>query len=212
MATYVFDLDGTIVESAPGIFVSLRHTLVTLGLEPPGDEVLRHVIGPPVRTAFTMLLGDSGHDVETSVAAYRAHYGEVGITFSEPFAGMVDALRALHAEGHTLFVCTSKLETFARVILDRLALTPLFAGIYGEGPTGEHKPELLARLVRKHRVDAANAVMIGDRREDVVAGQASGLKTLGVLWGYGSRGELSEAGASAICADVSELCAALAAL
>ena len=170
------------------------------------------MIGPPVRTAFTMLLGESGHDVETTVVAYRAHYGEVGITLSEPFAGMVEALRALHAEGHTLFVCTSKLETFARVILDRLALTPLFTGIYGEGPTGEHKPALLARLVREHRVDVANAVMIGDRREDVVAAKASGLKALGVLWGYGSREELSDAGASAICADVASLRAALAAL
>ncbi len=212
MAAYVFDLDGTIVESAPGIFASLRHTLTTLGLEPPGDEVLRGVIGPPVRAAFTMLLGESGHDVETTVVAYRAHYGEVGITLSEPFVGIADALRALHAEGHTLFVCTSKLETFARVILDRLALTPLFTGIYGEGPTGEHKPALLARLVREHRVDVANAVMIGDRREDVVAAKASGLKALGVLWGYGSREELSDAGASAICADVASLRAALAAL
>lgn len=211
MTAFVFDLDGTLVESAPGIFASMRHTLESMGREAPGDEELRRLIGPPTSITFAKLLGGEEH-VETTVAAYRAHYSREGVLASELFPGIEASLQRLKEEGHTLFVCTSKLETFAHAILDRLAIMPLFKAIYGESGNGEHKPELLGRLVAEQNVDPARAVMIGDRREDVIAGKANGLATLGVLWGYGSAEELTEAGATAICEAADDLPAALGAL
>jgi phosphoglycolate phosphatase len=208
MATFVFDLDGTIVDSARGIFTSLRHTLASFGAAAPDDATLRRYIGPPVRVVFEQLLGSDANP-DDGVRAYREHYAREGITLCEPYPGIGEQLARLKEGGHTLFVCTSKLETFALTIIEHIGFTSLFEAIYGERIAGEHKPELLARLIREHGIDPASALMIGDRREDIFAGQKNGLATLGVLWGFGDLDELTAAGANAICERVDTLSATL---
>lgn len=205
MATFVFDLDGTIVDSAHAILGSIRFTLESVGAPAPDEASLRRVIGPPLRVAFASLLGDRG-DVDHCIRIYREHYARDGLAASDPYAGVGAQLARLKGEGHALFICTSKLETFAQTIIDRIGFAPMFDGVYGEAPgASDHKAELLARLVREHAIDPSRAVMIGDRREDIVAGQRSGLATLGVLWGYGDLEELTAAGAGAICGQVDDL-------
>src|SRR5262249_30615895 len=125
------------------------HTLAAFGVAAPDDATLRRYIGPPVRVVFENLLGADA-DPDHGVRAYREHYAREGIALCEPYPGIAEQLTRLKEEGHTLFVCTSKLETFALTILERIRFTEMFATIYGERIAGEHKPELLARLIREH--------------------------------------------------------------
>jgi phosphoglycolate phosphatase len=210
MATLFFDLDGTIVDSARGILASIKVTLKEMGYEPPSDDNLRRVIGPPLRPTLAKLLGGSEH-VETGVQIYRDHYRREGLVACDPYPGIDDELRRLHAAGHTLFVCTSKMEAFAQVIIERVGLRDLFEAIYGAqmGGAWDDKRELLAHILSQRNVDPARSIMIGDLREDIVAGRTNGLTTIGVLWGYGEAAELTAAGATAICPTVADLSAVL---
>lgn len=213
MASLLFDLDGTIADSAPGILSCLRATLAEFGAAPEPDADLSWVIGPPLRAIAERLLGGQ-EQVEACVAAYRRRYAQEGVTAAEPFAGIVDELRRLRGEGHDLFVCTSKITPFAEQIVDRFGISPLFEGVCGASATAaaDDKVALAARIVGRHGLDPAACCLIGDRREDVRAGLANGLSTIGVLWGYGSQGELSEAGAHRLCEAPAELTGAVASL
>lgn len=210
MSTLFFDLDGTIVNSERGILASARFTLARLGIDPPADEALRRMIGPPLRVMLGTLLGAPDH-VETGVRIYREHYGREGLLACDPYPGIGEALARLHGAGHTLFVCTSKMESFARTIIAHNGLTGLFDGIHGAqmGGAGDDKRELLRDILAHRAIDPADAAMIGDRREDIIAGASNGLTTIGVLWGYGDAIELTSAGATALCPNVAELHAIL---
>lgn len=213
MAALLFDLDGTIADSAPGILSCLRATLEEFGAAPASEADLTWVIGPPLHAVAERLLGGPER-VEACVAAYRRRYADEGVQAAEPFPGIGDELRRLKAAGYALFVCTSKITPFAEQIVGRFGLAELFDGVYGAGPkaAADDKVRLAGRIVSERGLEAAGACLIGDRREDVTAGRANGLRTIGVLWGYGSREELSEAGADRLCAAPAELSAALAAL
>ncbi|HEX2562068.1 HAD hydrolase-like protein [Phenylobacterium sp.] len=213
MAALLFDLDGTIADSAPGILSCLRATLEEFGAAPSAEADLTWVIGPPLHAVAERLLGGPER-VDACVAAYRRRYAEQGILAAEPFPGVVDELRRLKAAGHALFVCTSKITPFAEQIVGRFGLAELFDGVYGAAPqaAADDKVRLAGRIVSERRLDAAETCLIGDRREDVKAGRANGLRSIGVLWGYGSRDELAEAGADRLCAAPVELSATLSAL
>lgn len=213
MAALLFDLDGTIADSAPGILSCLRATLEDFGAAPPAGDDLTWVIGPPLHAIVERLLGGTEH-VEACVAAYRRRYAEEGVRAAAPFAGIADELLRLKANGHTLFVCTSKITPFAEQIIGRFGLADLFDGVYGADPkaVADDKVRLAGRIVEAHRLEPAQALLVGDRREDVRAGRANGLHTIGALWGYGSREELSEAGAHRLCEAPKELSEALAGL
>lgn len=200
MASLLFDLDGTIADSAPGILSCLRATLAEFGAEPEPDADLSWVIGPPLHAIAGRLLGGPER-VEACVAAYRRRYGQEGIDAAQPYPGIVDALHSLHDAGHGLFVCTSKITPFAERIVDRFGISDLFEGVYGASAdaAADDKVALAGRIVAGRGLDPAATCLIGDRREDVRAGLANRLSTVGVLWGYGSPGELSEAGAHLLC-------------
>lgn len=213
MASLLFDLDGTIADSAAGILSCLRATLEEFGAAPAADEDLTWVIGPPLHAIAERLLGGPEH-VAACVAAYRRRYAEEGVRAVEPFPGVADELARLRGAGHALFVCTSKITPFAEQIVGRFGISELFDGVYGADPDAgaDDKVRLAGRLVKEHGLDAAQACLIGDRREDVQAGLANGMFTLGALWGYGSVEELSEAGAHRLCAAPAELSASVAML
>jgi phosphoglycolate phosphatase len=206
MSTLFFDLDGTIVDSARGILASIKFTLEAMGIAPPPDESLRWVIGPPLRPTIAQLLGGSER-VETGVRIYREHYRSEGLTASEPYLGIREELQRLHNAGQRLIVCTSKMQSFAHAIVERVGFGDLFEAVYGAemGGAGDDKRELLARILSQRNDNPKRSVMIGDRREDIMAGQSNGLATVGVLWGYGDMAELSAAGATAICHRVTDL-------
>ena len=194
----LLDLDGTLVDSQPGIAASCLAALRALGHDPGEAVDIKHVIGPPLEDILQALLQPYGDDrIDEAAAAYRRHYGESGLLGSEPYPGISVALQELRDAGLRIYLATSKREVFARRILENLGLTTYFDGIYGSVPGGklDHKPELLAHILSEQGMSASHGLMVGDRRHDIVGAHAVKMRGLGVLWGYGSRDELEAAGA-----------------
>lgn len=211
----LFDLDGTLTDNFSGIARSIRHALRAMGAKPPPETALRSCVGPPLRQSFARLLAtDDALEIERAIAHYRNRYAETGWRENVVYAGIATALARCADAGTTLILCTSKPQPYAERIVAHFGLAPHFRAIYGadlEG-TRDDKTKLLAHLVHREGLDGAACTMIGDREHDVHAAHANGVRAVGVLWGYGSRDELSQAGAEAIVDTPEELPGALAAL
>jgi phosphoglycolate phosphatase len=194
----LLDLDGTLIDSQPGIFASCLAALRALGHDPGEAPDIKRAIGPPLEEMLQALLQARGDDrIDEAVAAYRHHYGESGLLGSEPYPGIGSALQDMRQAGLRIYLATSKREVFARRILENLKLATYFDGIYGSVPGGklDHKPELLAHILSEQNICASHSLMVGDRRHDMIGAHAVKMRGLGVLWGYGSRDELEAAGA-----------------
>ena len=202
----IFDLDGTLTDSRPGILRSTRYALQRLNEETgaaypiPEESALDYMVGPPLRESFAHLVG--ADRVETMMTFYRERYTRIGLFENEVFEGVPDALAGLRDAGYRLFVATSKNEADARRVLEHFGLTRFFAEIYGAQNDGGRavKSDLLNYLLARERISpgARDAAMIGDRKYDVLGAKAVGISAMGALWGYGDRAELSEAGADAL--------------
>jgi phosphoglycolate phosphatase len=195
----LLDLDGTLVDSAPGILSSCYSVLRTLRIETvePIDPAL--VIGPPLAEAMKSLLGRYGDSrVAEAISAYRADYDASGLFKSVAYPGIPSALQNIANTGAHLFVATAKRTEAARKILKHLDIMRFFEGrVYGAEPGGalDHKSELIAHILAKHALSSTESLMVGDRRYDIIGGQENGILTAGALWGYGSCQELQDAGA-----------------
>ncbi len=204
-----FDLDGTLTDPKPGICGSVQYALSELGLEPPSQDDLEWVIGPPMIESLRVMLGPER--AEEGLRLYRKRYGEIGLFENRVYDGIPDLLKGLTSEGWRLYVATSKARPYALRIVEHFGLAPFFIETFGSGLDGslQHKDVLLSHALAETGVDAAKATMIGDRKFDVLGARANGLPTIGVAWGYGSRAELEQAGAAAIVAHPAEVTAAL---
>ncbi|HTV71862.1 MAG TPA: HAD hydrolase-like protein [Rhizobiaceae bacterium] len=197
----LFDLDGTLTNPFLGISRSIQYALQTLGYPVPEAESLRAYIGPPLQVTFPKLLASDDAALSAEcLRLYRARYADVGKFENELIPGIVEAVASLADAGYFLAVATSKLETYSREIVEHFGLAPFFDEIYGSQLDGSRadKGELIAHIVKTERLDPAKSVMIGDRLHDVVGAQKNGMKAIGVLWGFGDRTELENAGAAAI--------------
>ncbi len=205
----LLDLDGTLVDSQPGIVASCSAALRALGHEPGDAREIRRAIGPPLEDILQALLRPHGDDrLDQAVAAYRQHYGESGLLGSEPYPGIGDALCDMRQAGLRLYLATSKRDVFARRILENLQLATYFDGIYCSVPGGQldHKPQLLAHILSEQRdIRASHSLMVGDRRHDIAGAHAVKMRGVGVLWGYGSRDELEAAGADRLVERTADL-------
>lgn len=208
----LFDLDGTLTDPREGITRSIAHALERMGLQPPPLADLTFAIGPPLRESLSRLLGTQESAlVERALGFYRERFADVGLFENAPYDGIVEALTTLRAAGATLYVATSKPQVYARRIVRHFALDTHFQEVHGcelDG-TRENKRDLLAHLMPHHGLAPQACTMIGDRGADMAAARHHGLFALGALWGYGTREELSSAGAEAFCAAPAALPAAL---
>jgi phosphoglycolate phosphatase len=194
----LLDLDGTLTDSRPGIIASYHVALRALGHEPDPGFDLTIAVGPAMNEAMTMVLAHHNDTrVEVAVAAYRAHYAEAGLFDNSVYAGIPETLAALTAAGRKLYLATSKRRSFAVQILEHFGLAGHFHAIYGSEPGGalDHKPELIAHILATEAIAPEHAVMVGDRRFDIEGARANNVEHIGVLWGYGDRAELEQAGA-----------------
>ncbi|QEO09080.1 HAD hydrolase-like protein [Protaetiibacter larvae] len=208
----LFDLDGTIVDSAPGIVSSLAHTLEQLGLPVPTPAELLAWVGPPILDSFRDRAGLDHEESLRALAVYRTHYRAVGILDAAPYPGVVDAIRAIHAAGIALSLATSKPESSATVILEGIGVIDAFDELTGatEDETRSAKADVVAEALRRLTADGfdvSGAVMVGDRILDIEGARANGLPTIFASWGYGAPAEA--AGAIAVVADAGELRRAL---
>jgi len=204
--TALLDLDGTLVDPAEGILSSYRHALTAMGRPDLATQPLDWVIGPSLRSCFAELLGDADK-AEAAVGHYREVYGAAGLYQAQRFEGIVAALEAMKAARIRLVLCTAKPQVYAARVAAHFGFTPLLDGLYGPDLAGalDDKGDLIAHIRTKEPIDPARTVMIGDRKFDVLAARRHDIHAIGVLWGYGSREELTEAGATALCAQTDQL-------
>src|SRR3954449_9550121 len=206
----LFDLDGTLVDSTPGIWASVRVAAAALGLPEPTAAQLTAMIGPPLQDGFALALGVPADDVPRAVAAYRAHYSAGALLDGTVYDGIPELLAALTADGATLAITTSKPEPFAVRVLEHTGLRPFFATVHGATLDGavRHKDQVVAAALAAHP-DGERPVLIGDRAHDVLGAAAHGLPCIGAGWGPAPPGELADAGAAVVVATPAEVPAAL---
>ena len=208
----LFDLDGTLTDPKPGIVGCLRFALDQLGVSCPSDDVLTNFIGPPLRATFALLLDTSdGSQIEEAIRLYRQRFAATGLYENQVYAGVPAMLEHAQQAAKVMYVVTSKPAVYAERIVQHFGLEHHFRQVYGAELDGrrENKADLVAYVLASEGVDAQTAVMIGDRAADVLAAKANGVRSIGVLWGYGSAHELLDAGVDILCQTPSELAAHL---
>ena len=198
MATILFDLDGTIIDSSKGIFSSIQYALKKMDHELLDADQLRAFVGPPLIDSFRNI-GFSPADAVEAVAFYRENYRRSGMFQVTPYEGIANTLATLY-EKHNLYIATSKPEVFAKEILAYLDYSRYFQGIYGadlENKRGS-KGAVIAYALAEIDAVEQEIIMVGDRSHDMQGAKENHLAAIGVLYGFGDRKELMDAGASGI--------------
>lgn len=203
-----FDLDGTISDSASGIIGAVLYALDKMGITEQDKSSLTKFVGPPLVESFTKYYGFQGDDLEKAINAFREYFQDKGIMENTMYEGIPEMLNNLRNGGRRLAVATSKPEIFARSILHRYGITDCFEFIAGSAidETRTKKDEVISYALETLSVkDPKTVLMVGDRSHDVLGAKKCGLDCLGVLYGYGSRRELEDAGAVCIAETVSDI-------
>lgn len=201
----IFDLDGTLTDSADGIVASFRHALLAIGAAIPDGDLASRIVGPPMHiTLHEMGLGEH---TDAAIAAYRADYSSRGWSMNRPFDGIPTLLADLQVSGVRLAVATSKVEQTARRILAHFDLESRFEVIAGASLDGTRssKAEVLAHALAQFAPLPERVVMVGDRSHDVEGAAAHGIGTIVVDWGYGGDDFTDGSGALVHVASVDDL-------
>jgi phosphoglycolate phosphatase len=192
----VFDIDGTLLDSAAGIVAGFQHALRSVGFEPPDTATLRRDLGPPVGQIFSAL-GLPERDLERAVLAYRRFYLAQGLQQSEPYDGVPDLLEELRRAGVRMATATAKRTEIARAIIGYHGLGSYFEVVNGSDDQHSSKTATLDHTLElMHRPALADVAMVGDRHSDVTAAHRCGVLAVAVSWGYGSRDELTATAAT----------------
>ena len=198
----LFDLDGTLSQSAEGIRRSLEHAIHTLGAGMPNLDDYTLYIGPPLIDTFLNLVGLDKENAERGSQLYRDFYNAHGKFLNKAYDGIEDTLRELKAQGAKLAVCTSKYEKFAEEIVEILGLTSYFDAVCGSNLDGSRKdkcdliPYAIASLGGSFEADKGNTVMLGDTCFDAHGAMLCGVDFIGVRYGYGTEEAMREEGAT----------------
>jgi phosphoglycolate phosphatase len=217
MMHVLLDLDGTLSDSSLGIGRSLQHAFSACGYEPPTDEQVRAIIGPPFELSFPTL-GIPVADIERVVAVYRERYEDVGLFENDVYPGIAAMLDELHGAGITLSLATAKPQSTAIRIVEHFGFTDYFtiqAGATHEVGSGRRtKAQVITYALSELGIgptpqDRSRVIMIGDRDHDVEGAHDNGIGCIGVTWGFGSVDELTTAGAVAIVDSPGEVAGAV---
>lgn len=202
-----FDLDGTLTDSGEGIINCATLALEHFGLPVPSREKMRVFVGPPLDQTF-IKFGVPAEKTAEAIRVFRSRYVVTGKFENFPYPGICDALQQLKAQGHRLFVATSKPEVTALEVLEKFNMTGYFEAICGATLDGtrSHKADVIAFLLNKLE-DVPEKIMVGDTAFDVTGAAAHGIPTIGVSWGYGEVADMEKAGAMAIAHSMEELVA-----
>jgi phosphoglycolate phosphatase len=202
MPVVLFDLDGTLTDPKLGITRCIAYALESLDVPVPDADALTSWIGPPIHDSFQVFFGDPDSErAARAVEKFRERFTGVGIYENSVYEGIPEALAELRANGSTLILATSKPQPFAERILDHFDLAQYFNATYGSRFDGglSNKADLIAHILTTESIDPVQAIMVGDRKHDVIGASQNNVSCVGVLYGYGTREELIEAGAAALC-------------
>ena len=196
----LFDLDGTLTNSAEGITKCVQHALHLMGIEEPDLKKLEVFIGPPLRASYMQYYGMTKEQAEEGIELYRQRDTDIGIWENKVYPGMMELLGLLKLKGFRLGMCTAKPEVFALRIAEHFGFNDFLVDVTGcslDGKT-DNKALVVAESLRKWGLTTpeqkATVALIGDRREDVLAAHANGIACIGVGYGFEYPGELKEAG------------------
>lgn len=205
----LMDLDGTITDSIPGILRCLRNALPVIGMQDITDMELQTWLGPPLRHTLLERYGRSEQELDEFVAAYRATYFDGGEYEFTLFPGMAELIGDIAASDMRLVLATAKPIESATRVLTRADLLQHFDFVSGTelDLMRQDKPSVIAHGIAGvgMTVTDANAIMVGDRREDILGATYHGFDSVGVRWGYADPGELEEAGATHLVGTAEEL-------
>ena len=205
----LFDLDGTLTDSGPGILNCLEYALQDQGIPVPEREEMRKLLGPPLVVTFCDVFGMNEEQASQAIDKYRERYHDVGLFENSVYDGVPELLAELQGAGLRLATATSKPEYSATRILQHFELDQYFDFIGAAALDGsrDSKNLVIAHTLQNTNTHPTshNIIMIGDRHHDVHGAKEHGIDTIGVLWGYGDRDELDEAGAINIAKNPVEL-------
>lgn len=210
MQYILFDLDGTLTDSGPGIINAIQYALKGLGMAAEDPAVLAHsFIGPPLTVSFPQVYGFSPERTAEAIALFHEYYDRQGVYENQPYPGIPALLEQLKERGKRMALATSKPLNLAERVLRHFDLRRYFDHVCGGSMDGSRnaKKDVIEDALHAFPVqDRSQAVMVGDRYLDVAGAHANRLACIGILYGgYGTRREMEEARADFIAADVAEL-------
>lgn len=203
-----FDLDGTIIDSEESILSSIDYATKKLGLPTIPYETKLKFIGPPMRYSFMTFCGMSEQSASEAYAAYREMYADKGVHMARVYDGVKDMLLEIKMSGKKLYTATSKPEKFAKIILKENGLIDLFDFVAGASMDKSRttKFDVLQYAIEQSGAESLNdCALLGDRYFDADGAKQAGIDCIGVLWGFGSKQELINAGVVAVCETPSDV-------
>lgn len=215
----LLDLDGTLTDSSEGITKSVQYALEKMGITENDMAVLKRYIGPPLNESFTRFHGLSDEDPLKAVAYYRERYADTGLYENKLFDGIKEFLAGLKKEGYIVALATCKPEIYVPTILKHFDIEQYFDVAVGselEGGKRRHKDdvieEVISQIIKLKDIPAtdiydvkADAIMIGDRKDDVLGAKDAGIESIGLRYGFAEADELENAGADYILENVEDI-------
>ena len=204
----LLDLDGTVTDSAEGVINSVAYSLEKLGYPVEDKSTLMKFIGPPLTESFKDFYNFDEETIQLGVKYYREYYTDTGIFENRLYDGIEHLLKTLKKHGRTVILATSKPEVYAKRILDRFGVSEYFDLIAGSTFDSERntKTDVLKYALKEAGIeDLSTAVMVGDRKHDIIGSHDVGLECISILYGYGNEDEFKEYGADFIVETVGKL-------
>ena len=203
----LFDLDGTLTDSKPGIVKGVQYVLRCCGIDEPDLEKLTSFVGPPLYKSFMKYLECSEEDAKEVVECYREYYAETGLYENALYEGIDALLYNLKERGYKIILASSKPRIYVKRVLSYFRIMRYFDIVEGSELDGKNteKAELIAHILEKWDLKADECVMVGDRKHDIQGAKANGVDSIAVGYGYGSEDELSSAEPTYFLSTVEEL-------
>lgn len=204
----LFDLDGTLTNPRLGISNSLKYALQQMQIDGYSNEILERFVGPPLQDGFKNLFGLNERNTNLAVEHFRTYFGEKGLYENEPYPGIIELLEELHLSGKRVYVVTSKLEKYAKMIIRHFEFDRYIDDLQGAEATGKHsgKGRLIAELMERNRIlPSSSVVMIGDTNYDLIGAKENEISCIAVGYGFGTPESLSACNPDYLVESVDEL-------
>jgi phosphoglycolate phosphatase len=204
----LFDLDGTLTNPRLGIGNSLKYALRQMQIDGYSNEILERFVGPPLQDGFKNLFGLNERNTNLAVEHFRTYFGEKGLYGNEPYSGITELLEELHLSGKRIYVVTSKLEKYAKMIIRHFEFDRYIDDLQGAETTGKHsgKGQLIAELMERNRIlRSSSVVMIGDTHYDLIGAKENEISCIAVGYGFGTAKSLSACDPNYLVESVDEL-------
>ena len=203
----LFDLDGTLTDSGPGITKGVQYALKKFNIYISDLTSLRKFIGPPLTDSFIKYYQFDLEKANLALQYYREYYSEIGIFENDLYYGINELLEKVKLKSINLYLATSKPTVYARKVCDYFDISKYFVDIQGSdlNENLSNKTKIIELIIQKYKLINNETIMVGDREHDVIGANNNNIKCIGVGYGYGSETELLESGAFLYANNVDEL-------